>query len=86
MPNTHKHDALANPAELSPIDKTNDDQVVVIIETPKHSRNKYAFDPEERIGWGFRMTSVSSPALSEAMAIRSMFWCSWMSRPSPAVG
>jgi inorganic pyrophosphatase len=39
---------LANPELLVPFDKDKS-LVVVIIETPKGSRNKYAFDPEERI-------------------------------------
>ena len=40
--------ALANPGKLSAFDKGSR-YVTVIIETPKGSRNKYAFDPEERI-------------------------------------
>jgi len=39
--------ALADPTQLSAFDA--DDRVVVIIETPKDSRNKYAFDPQERV-------------------------------------
>ncbi|MCU1298925.1 MAG: Inorganic pyrophosphatase [Acidobacteriaceae bacterium] len=40
---------LANPTRLEPMD-TDDKQVIqVIIETPKGSRNKYAFDPEQKI-------------------------------------
>lgn len=39
--------ALANPTQLSPFD--DDGRIVVIIETPKGSRNKYAFDPKERV-------------------------------------
>jgi len=39
---------LANPVSLNPVE---DDSglVQVIVETPKGSRNKYAFDPEQRI-------------------------------------
>ena len=40
---------LANPVRLSPRDPDDPDVVQVIIETPKGSRNKYAFDPEQRI-------------------------------------
>jgi inorganic pyrophosphatase len=40
---------LANPAQLKAFDKDEADLITVIIETPKGSRNKYAFDPEERI-------------------------------------
>jgi inorganic pyrophosphatase len=39
---------LANPEKLPPFDKDKS-VIVVIIETPKGSRNKYAFDAEERI-------------------------------------
>jgi inorganic pyrophosphatase len=38
---------LSDPTRLPPFDE--DDLTVVIIETPKGSRNKYAFDPEQRI-------------------------------------
>jgi inorganic pyrophosphatase len=41
--------SLGNPARLSPFEKEDADHVIVVIETPKGSRNKYAFDPEERI-------------------------------------
>jgi inorganic pyrophosphatase len=37
---------LADPSRLRPFDEK---LTVVVIETPKGSRNKYAFDPEERI-------------------------------------
>jgi inorganic pyrophosphatase len=40
---------LANPVRLKAFDKEAPDLIAVIIETPKGSRNKYAFDPEERI-------------------------------------
>ena len=39
--------SLADPVDLSPIDGS--DKVQVVIETPKGSRNKYSFDPEQRI-------------------------------------
>src|ERR1700676_557116 len=40
---------LADPARLEPIVDDDDDEIIkVVIETPKGSRNKYAFDPEER--------------------------------------
>lgn len=45
--------ALQDPTQLHPFDE--DDLVVVIIETPKGSRNKYAFDPKERV---FELTRV----------------------------
>jgi inorganic pyrophosphatase len=49
-----KETGLANPKKLAPFDKDKS-RVVVIIETPKGSRNKYAFDAEERI---FSLTKV----------------------------
>jgi inorganic pyrophosphatase len=39
--------SLADPSRLKAFDDGSDD-IKVIIETPKGSRNKYAFDPEER--------------------------------------
>lgn len=41
--------ALSNPARLTPFDGAPRDSVQVIIETPKGSRNKYAFDAEQRV-------------------------------------
>jgi inorganic pyrophosphatase len=40
---------LADPTRLKAFDEADAELVTVIIETPKGSRNKYAFDPEERI-------------------------------------
>jgi len=40
--------AMADPTVLKPIDKQ-DGILQVIIETPKGSRNKFAFDPEQRV-------------------------------------
>ncbi len=40
--------AMANPTLLKPVSKKND-LVRVIVETPKGSRNKYAFDPRHEI-------------------------------------
>jgi len=40
---------LADPSRLKPVDEENDDIIRVIIETPKGSRNKYAFDPDEKV-------------------------------------
>ena len=39
---------LADPTRLPPF-ASKDSDLTVIIETPKGSRNKYAYDPEERI-------------------------------------
>jgi inorganic pyrophosphatase len=40
--------ALADPTQLKTLNKE-DGTLQVIIETPKNSRNKYAFDPEQRV-------------------------------------
>jgi inorganic pyrophosphatase len=40
---------LADPTGLPSFDSDDADLTVVIIETPKGSRNKYAYDPDERI-------------------------------------
>jgi inorganic pyrophosphatase len=44
-----KQKSLMNPVRLSPQDPDDPDAIQVIIETPKGSRNKYAFDSEQRI-------------------------------------
>ena len=40
-------ETLANPVVLSPED--GDEEIQVVIETPKGSRNKYSFDPDQRV-------------------------------------
>src|SRR6202012_5696238 len=50
---SRKSPGLADPTRLGASDKH--DLTVVIIEKPKGSRNKYAYDPEERI---FELTRV----------------------------
>jgi inorganic pyrophosphatase len=47
--------ALADPSRLRPDDEDDDNVIRVVIETPKGSRNKYAFDPEEKV---FELTKV----------------------------
>jgi inorganic pyrophosphatase len=47
-PETSKN-GLADPSRLAPVDDKDSDIFQVIIETPKGSRNKYAYDQEERI-------------------------------------
>jgi inorganic pyrophosphatase len=44
----HKPKSLADPTKLKPFDKK-DSTLQVIIETPKGSRNKFSFDPEQEI-------------------------------------
>jgi inorganic pyrophosphatase len=41
--------ALANPTQLKSFVRADEKLIQVIIETPKGSRNKYAFDPEQRL-------------------------------------
>jgi inorganic pyrophosphatase len=46
---TKSSPGLADPIHLKAVDPEDTDLTVVIIETPKGSRNKYAFDPDERV-------------------------------------
>src|ERR1051326_739420 len=46
---THRHRGLADPSRLTPLDANGLKTVHVIIETPKGSRNKYAFDQEQGV-------------------------------------
>jgi inorganic pyrophosphatase len=46
---TPRRSALADPSHLSPHDGNGQNTIQVIIETPKGCRNKYAFDPEQKI-------------------------------------
>lgn len=41
--------ALADPTHLTPLDDDRPNTIQVIIETPKGSRNKYAFDPQQKV-------------------------------------
>lgn len=52
--------SLADPSRLKPIDKQ-DGLLQVIIETPKGSRNKFAFDPDQKI---FTIKSVLPAGMS----------------------
>ena len=40
---------LSDPTRLASMDQDDDSLVQVVIETPKGSRNKYAFDPEQKV-------------------------------------
>src|ERR1700704_3483106 len=46
---TRRKPGLADPAKLGSFDKSDQDLIVVVIETPKGSRNKYAYDAKEHI-------------------------------------
>ena len=50
-----KKSSLANPMLLPPLDADDDGIIQVIIETPKGSRNKYAFDAKQKV---FELTKV----------------------------
>jgi inorganic pyrophosphatase len=41
--------ALADPSQLRSLDQDDRDIIQVVIETPKGSRNKYAFDPAQKV-------------------------------------
>jgi len=43
-----KQKSLADPIQIKPLDRK-ENLLQVIIETPRLSRNKFAFDPEQRI-------------------------------------
>jgi inorganic pyrophosphatase len=55
VPKSSRSPSLVSPITLATFDPDDADLLVVVIETPKGSRNKYAFDPEERI---FSLTKV----------------------------
>ncbi len=40
---------LSDPSKLRPLDEDSRATIQVVIETPKGSRNKYSFDPEQKI-------------------------------------
>src|SRR6267378_1078408 len=44
-----RRNAMADPTRLTPTDADDNETIQVIIETPKGSRNKYAFDPRQKI-------------------------------------
>jgi inorganic pyrophosphatase len=44
-----KKKALADPSRLDPLDSDSNELLRVVIETPKGSRNKFAFNPSERV-------------------------------------
>ena len=49
MSKNGNRNGLADPSRLKPIDKDDKELVRAIIETPKGSRNKYAFDEKQRV-------------------------------------
>jgi inorganic pyrophosphatase len=49
MPKTKRQSSLADPSRLAPLGEDGQNLIQVIIETPKGSRNKYAFDPERKV-------------------------------------
>jgi len=49
MSKNGNRNGLADPSRLKPVDKDDKEVVRVVIETPKGSRNKYAFDPDDKM-------------------------------------
>jgi inorganic pyrophosphatase len=47
--NKDGNQGLADPSKLPPMEEDDGKEIRVIIETPKGSRNKFAFEPEERV-------------------------------------
>src|SRR5438045_3856332 len=73
-----KKNGLADPTRLKPFDSDDKQMLRVVIETPKGSRNKFAFDPDEHI---FELKKVcfcersrhsSHVALADAGCLRSV--------------
>jgi len=84
---------LHNPSSLKPSAGHGKRTVRVVIETPKGSRNKYAFDADEKVfvlkkvlptGMDFLTTSASFRRRSPKTGIRSTSSCSWTSLRSQA--
>src|SRR5712675_3552732 len=48
MSRNGNRNGLANPSRLKPVDEKDEEIIRVVIETPKGSRNKFAFDPDEK--------------------------------------
>lgn len=53
--NNQKNGSLADPTQLQPLDPDDKQLFTVVVETPKGSRNKYAFDATEKV---FRLKKV----------------------------
>jgi len=79
---------LVDPTQLKPIDGK-DGTLQVIIETPKGSRNKYAYDTEQGIfsltkvlpaGMAFPYDFGFLPRTLAPMEMPSMYFFSWTSR------
>jgi inorganic pyrophosphatase len=47
--NGSSRNGLADPSRLRSMDEENNELIQVVIETPKGSRNKYAFDPDQKV-------------------------------------
>src|ERR1043166_9085900 len=56
-----KKNGLADPSRLKPFDAEEKQLLRVVIETPKGSRNKFAFNPDERV---FRLRKVLPAGMS----------------------
>jgi len=56
-----KKNGLADPTRLKPFDSDDKQMLRVVIETPKGSRNKFAFDPDEHV---FELKKVLSSGMT----------------------
>jgi inorganic pyrophosphatase len=56
-----KKNGMADPTRLKAFDADDKQLLVVVIETPKGSRNKFAYDPDERV---FELTKVLPSGMS----------------------
>jgi inorganic pyrophosphatase len=49
MKKRKNRNGMADPVRLAPFDENDAELLIVIIETPKGSRNKYAYDPKDHV-------------------------------------
>ena len=79
-----KKNGVADPTRLKPYDADDKQLLRVVIETPKGSRNKFAFDPDDHIfelkkvlpsGIHFLMTLDLFPQPEPTTVTLSTCWC-----------
>jgi len=63
-----KKNGLADPTRLKPFDSGDKAMLRVVIETPKGSRNKFAFNPDEHV---FELKKVLPSGISAAPSWRA---------------
>ena len=81
-----KKSGMADPLRLKPFDSADKHLLRVVIETPKGSRNKFAYAPEEHIyqlkkvlpaGMAFPYDFGFVPSTKAADGDPVMCWCLW---------